>query len=373
MSVRKRTWTNAKGEQKEAWIVDYTDRQGDRHIETFAKKRDADARHAEVDVEVRTNTHIARGKSKTVAEAGAIWLQTAEGDGLERSTIEQYESHLRLHIAPDDISSVKLSDLTRGDVMAFADRLRQRKLSKAMVRKVLASLGALVAEAEERNLVARNVVRGIRRRKGEAREKPKLKVGVDIPSPSEVGAILSHAKPKWRALLLVAAFTGLRASELRGLTWANVDLKANEIHVTQRADKFNVIGRPKSKAGDRVVPFGPIVANALKEWKLACAKGELDLVFPNFKGKIECLPNILMRGFIPAVTAALGKPKYTGLHTLRHFYASWCIDRKLPPKVIQERLGHATIAETFDTYGHLFPRADDAEEIAAAELQIIRA
>ena len=118
MSVRKRTWTTAKGEPKEAWIVDYTDRQGDRHIETFALKREADARHAEVSVEVRTNTHVARGKSKTVAEAGKIWLQAAEG--LERSTIEQYESHLRLHIAKDAISAVKLSDLTRGDVMAFA-------------------------------------------------------------------------------------------------------------------------------------------------------------------------------------------------------------------------------------------------------------
>ena len=48
MAVRKRTWTTAKGEQREAWIVDYRDRQGDRHIETFDRKKDADAKHAEV-------------------------------------------------------------------------------------------------------------------------------------------------------------------------------------------------------------------------------------------------------------------------------------------------------------------------------------
>src|ERR1700738_4597765 len=65
--------------------------------------------------------------------------------------------------------------------------------------------------------------------------------------------------------------------------------------------------------------------------------------------------------------------KYTGLHALRHFFASWCINRKadggmeLPPKVVQERLGHSTIAMTMDTYGHLFPRNDDSEELAAAE------
>jgi integrase len=71
-----------------------------------------------------------------------------------------------------------------------------------------------------------------------------------------------------------------------------------------------------------------------------------------------------------------GKPlvqvKYSGLHALRHFYASWCINRKadggleLPAKVVQERLGHASIVMTMDTYGHLFPRNDDGTELAAA-------
>ena len=61
-----------------------------------------------------------------------------------------------------------------------------------------------------------------------------------------VGAIITAAKGHWRPLFIVAAFTGLRASELRGLTWANGDLSANELHVTQRADRFNTIGAPKS-------------------------------------------------------------------------------------------------------------------------------
>ena len=75
-----------------------------------------------------------------------------------------------------------------------------------------------------------------------------------------------------------------------------------------------------------------------------------------------------------------GKPiysaKYTGLHALRHFFASWCINRKadggpeLPAKVVQERLGHSTIVMTLDRYGHLFPRGDDAAELAAAETSL---
>lgn len=65
--------------------------------------------------------------------------------------------------------------------------------------------------------------------------------------------------------------------------------------------------------------------------------------------------------------------KYTGLHALRHFFASWCINRKvdggleLPLKVVSERLGHSNIAITADLYGHLFPRVDDSAELAAAE------
>jgi integrase len=65
--------------------------------------------------------------------------------------------------------------------------------------------------------------------------------------------------------LVTAIFTGLRASELRGLRWADVDLNARLLHVRQRADRFNVIGRPKSHAGERTVPMAPLVVNTLKE------------------------------------------------------------------------------------------------------------
>ena len=377
MAVRKRTWTTAKGEQREAWVVDYRDKQGDRHIETFDRKKDADARHAEVSVGVRSGLHVAPSKSKTVAEAGDLWVEVARLDGLEQSTVESYAAHLRLHIAPR-LGSVKLSDLGKSEVQDFADGLRQDGMSPAMVKKILASLGAIISEAMDRGLVARNAVKEIsgRRKRKNKRTAVKLKVGRDIPEPGDVSAIIANAKGRWRPLLMAAAFTGLRASELRGLRWADVDLKASKLHVTQRADKFHKIGVPKSDAGKREVPFGPMLCNTLKEWKLACPKGALDLVFPNTRGNVEALPNILQRGLMPTVVKAglvdaAGKPKYTGMHCLRHFYASWCIDRKLPPKVIQERMGHATISETFDTYGHLFPKAEDAAEIAEAELRLV--
>jgi integrase len=120
----------------------------------------------------------------------------------------------------------------------------------------------------------------------------------------------------------------------------------------------------------------------LKEWKLACPKGDLDLAFPSGSGGVENLSNVIRRGLHPAQVAAGitvdGKAKYSGMHSLRHFFASWCVNRiedgglGLPPKVVQERLGHSTIAMTLDVYGHLFPRGDDSEQIDAAEQQLIR-
>jgi integrase len=176
--------------------------------------------------------------------------------------------------------------------------------------------------------------------------------------------------------LIVAAFTGLRASELRGLRWADVDLKRSELHVHQRADRWGKIGDPKSESSARTIPIGPFVVNTFRTWKLQSPKS--DLVFANGSGNVENHSNIIQRGFWPTQIAAgvvdhEGKPKYTGLHALRHFYASWCINRRadggleLPIKMVQERLGHSSIVMTSDRYGHLFPSRDDGAELAAAE------
>jgi integrase len=236
-------------------------------------------------------------------------------------------------------------------------------------------------------VVAHNVVRELRsrRRRGkerqaERRERGKLQVGVDIPSPAEIKAILAAARGRWRPLLLTVTFCGLRASELRGLRWSEVDFRKGELHVRQRADRFNDIGKPKSEAGERAVPIPPGALNALKAWKLECPKGKFDLVFPNGAGKIENHGNIVTRGLWPIEIAAgvadivkdehskvvidedgkkVMRARYTGLHSFRHFFASWCINRKvdggleLPAKVVQERLGHSTVVLTLDRYGHL--------------------
>ena len=154
------------------------------------------------------------------------------------------------------------------------------------------------------------------------------------------------------------------------------------------------MGLLKSEAAERTIPLPPLLVNTLREWKKKCPKGERDLVFPSGSENVESHSNIVNRELIPAVIAAGitvpvlnqdGKPirgddgqpviaaKYKGMHALRHFYASWCINRKvdggleLPLKNVQTRLGHASIQMTADTYGHLFPSGDDGSELEAAE------
>ena len=145
----------------------------------------------------------------------------------------------------------------------------------------------------------------------------------------------------------------------------------------QRADRYRAIGAPKSESGERTIPLPPMVVNTLREWKLRCPKGEHDLAFPSGAGQIENHANILHRGFEPAQIAAgvvdgKGRPKYA-LHALRHFFASWCINREkdgglgLPIKMVQERLGHSSINLTADLYSHLFPSRDDGAELQEAE------
>jgi integrase len=401
MSIRKRVWKNGEGLQKTAWVVDYVDQGGKRRLKTFERKKDADDFHATAKVEIKAGIHTADSSSITVAEAGERWLVACVNAGLERTTIDAYRSHVHLHINPF-LGGRKLSALTVPMICEFETNLRtgtetEKRRSPAMVKRVRSDLGALLSDAQENGLVARNVVREMRsgRRRGkerqaERRAKPKLKIGVDIPTREEIKAIVSALTGQWRPLLLTAIFTGLRASELRGLRWANVDLAKRELHVRERADEYKQLGRPKSGSGERTVPLTPMVINVLREWKLQCPKGELGIVFPTAKGGIAGLPSIARRGLAPAQIAAgitveipgahgttIKRPKYPGLHALRHFYASWCINRQadggleLPPKVVQERLGHSTIAMTLDVYGHLFPRQDDSEELAAAERALL--
>jgi integrase len=403
MSVRPKEVLIATpgGEQKTAvwWIADYKDKSGRRHQVRFKRKGDAVAHEEASKVAIRAGQYVSVDPNRTIADAAEGWLARVEADGmrgkgkLERATMRQYRQHVDHHITPH--IEGKLAKLTAKDVEIFRNKLlglddegKQAKdkdgksvkppMSRAMARKVMTSFKSILKAAKVGHLAA-DVSIGV-----SDREKRQLKIGRDIPMPAEIKRLIDAAKakddPKLHALLLTAIFTGLRASELRGLPWGDVDFDASELHVRQRADRYNALGSPKSKHGTRTIPLPPDLLTALKVWKLACPKkGDEDFVFQTNTGAIEHHKNML-RGLVPVMKAAGlakgGKSKYA-LHALRHFFASWCINpkesggRQLTPKVVQTLMGHSSIMITLDIYGHLFPSGSDRSELEASSRALL--
>jgi len=370
MSVRKRTWTNAKGETKEAWIVDTFDKDGIRHIKTFQTRGEADDYAATTRINVKRGLHTAPSKSITVADACDKWIKHVIADGRERGTVAQYEQHARIHIIPR-IGNVKLANLEAA-AEAFREDLLAT-LSRPMARKVMVSFHQML-KSNRYGHVAQGVTIQVSKR-----DKRRLEVGRDIPTAQEVRRmVVAATDTRARALLLLVAFTGLRASELRGLRWSDIDLKKGEVHVRQRADRFAEIGSPKSKDSRRTVPLDlGTIGDALKQWKLACGNFVSDLVFPAHEG--GPMHHKAFLGILRSVIRDAGIRNKYGLHAFRHFFASWCINpkadggRELPPKSVQALLGHSSIVMTLDVYGHLFPRNDSPDELAKSIRSLLSA
>ena len=364
MAVRKRTLDDGRIR----WQVDYRDGAGVRRHRQFPTKREADAFHVRARSEVAAGVHTPDSASITVADAAALWLTRCQRDQLEPTTVAAYRQHISLHIAPR-IGSLKLARLTVPTLTTFRDRLLDDGRSRDMVKRVLSSLAAIVGEAQARGLAAVNNVRAIARIKRERRSDQ-----LEMPNQAELQAIIAATPDRYRPLILTAMLAGLRASELRGLTWDDVDLQHGEIYVRRRVDRFGTFGPPKSKAGTRSIPMSPLLLSTLRQWRLACPKGELNLVFPNGIGRVENHSNLLHRVFWPIQIAAGvtvmrdGKPdaKYS-LHALRHACAALWIAQGFGPKRIQVMMGHSSITQTFDRYGYLF-EARDADTAAMGEI-----
>jgi len=111
MSVRKRTWKTAAGEERQAWIVDYAEQAGKRRMKTFRLKKEADAFETRSRFEITQGTHTPDSASITIAEAADLWIETCAGRRLERSTIDSYRQHIKFHIRPF-IGKIKLSQIT---------------------------------------------------------------------------------------------------------------------------------------------------------------------------------------------------------------------------------------------------------------------
>jgi integrase len=261
---------------------------------------------------------------------------------------------------------------------------------------VLTSLKGILKEAGRRGLVAHNAAS-----ETEVNLSRRGAKKIDIPTKEEIRSLLTKSAElwpitrveitrareqrvigvPWRPLIVVAIFTGLRCSELRGLGWEHVDFDEKVIRVRRRADFLNKMGPPKSEAGTRDVPMSPMVLNTLKVWRLACPATPNNIVFPSESGAVHSTSNIHKQCWRP-LQRALGLVKARGqdqteearytFHALRHAAASLFIEQGWSPKKVQAVMGHASIQLTFDVYGHLWKNTeDDAKAMAQIEARLL--
>jgi integrase len=417
MSVKQREWENKDGSVTKVWVVGYNDPNGKWRTKQFNKKKDADAYENSVKTDVRKGVHVADAEAITVEIACHIWLDKCETDGVETSTLRQYRGHCYNHIIPATLNGGKVvlgrvltTKLNRGVVAAFRDHLLKEN-SRVTARKVYTSFKSVLSEARLRGHMAADPCEKIEIKERE-RDHADEMIRREFMQPTDIKAFIvaateiATAKPTHHNKMLVVLcrvlpFTGLSASETRGLFWANLDFKGHQILVRTRADEKNKIGKLKAGKRYREIPMTPDVEQTLREWKEICPRdprsGELHLVFPNASGKVEAHTVLLNRGFHPIQVAAgivvprlddEGEPirdddgnpvmvgKYTGLHDFRHFFASWLIKHmKADPKQVMTYMGHSTIRMTYDVYGHLFQMtnadhsafAEAAQRVLAAE------
>ena len=399
-SIRKRSWTTARGEHRESWQVDFVDQQGKRRHKQFARKKDADAALVTARGQVAAGTFTPELSSATLGEAIEAWLARAQAEGLEAGTVQQYRQ-LAAHVRALMPENLKLAKLTTARAEQFRDDLLKAH-SRPMARKILGALKSVLKDARRRGLVAQNIAAETMIGTN-GRHKKRLEVGVDVPTPAEIRAMLEAADAKGKAMVALAALAGLRASEIRALRWVDVQLGAHPtVTVAQRADRQSRIGSPKSASSRRTVPLSETAAPALKEWKLAQPPRTIKengeekrvprgLVFGTASDRPDMLGNLQRRVLSPLEERAgivapvlddngspvlddAGKPvlaaKYSW-HSLRHYAISSWLASGIDLKTAQHWAGHATLALTLDTYGHMIPRHDDHQRIAVAERALL--
>ena len=206
-------------------------------------------------------------ENPTIRDAANAWLKRCELDGLERSTLRAYKSHVQ-HLEKRILSPL-LKELTIVDVCEFRDYMLTNS-SHAMTKKVMISLRSLISCAQEKGWVKHNVATDVRMRR-----RRRLTFDRIIPTKDEIRALITKVSEPHKPLIVTAVFTGLRSSELRGLTWENVDLDRRVIQVRQRADRWGEMGPTKSRSGRREIPMSPMVWETLLKWREICPNSPL--------------------------------------------------------------------------------------------------
>ena len=319
------------------------------------------------------------GDELTVGQYLTEWLaDVASGGSIRPTTAKAYEVAIRVHVIPA-LGRVPLRQLSRGLVKDMYTTLRgsgrsparRRTLSPKAVHHVHLTLHRALEDAVADRLIPGNPAARAHRL---GHSRPPVRCW----SPGELHHfLLVVAKDADAAMWRLSASTGVRRGELLGLRWRDIDLARGTMCIQRQLIRNGRVVEfcyPKTPAGRRTICLDPETLRILvlhRELRAGCITavdepcgGELDLVFPGKNGQPRD-PDAVTHRFAQLISRH-GLPRIR-LHDLRHTHATIALQAAINPKVVQERLGHASVNVTLDTYTHVLPpmHMEAASRIAA--------
>jgi integrase len=297
------------------------------------------------------------------------WLDDCAKPTVRVSTYENYERKLRLHVFPT-LGRASLAKLGPRELSGLYAKLLSRGLSPSTVQYVHAVLHRALDQALRWSLIPRIPAELVDAPRAGHHE-------VTVLSREQVSALLAVAAgDRLEALYILAVTGGLRLGELLGLRWSDLEWDAGILQVRRSLTRTKQNGltfsEPKTQKGRRSVTLPSIAVEALRrhkarqnaeKMKVRDVWDEGDLLFPNEIGRPIERQNRVGRSFKVLLTKA-GLP-HIRFHDLRHTAATLLLQLGEHPKVVQERIGHATIGVTMDIYSHVMP---DLQRDAATRL-----
>src|SRR5712691_2080831 len=279
---------------------------------------------------------------------------------LKLSTQHGYKNVLNKHVLPY-WRSWRLRDIGKLDVQQFvADKFRQQA-GWQTVRNSWTLLSGILETAVEYGYLSMNPARGVKFPEKELKEAPVLFTAEDFVK------LLEQLDEPYRTMARLIALTGLRIGELLAVRWRCLDLEIGTLSVRESVyeGKFQ---SPKTRKSRRTMPLGPQIIVWLREHRLRAKRTESDdLVFGNRKGQPLRESKLLRNVLQPAAErAGLGRVTW---HQFRHIHSSLLNDLRVPVKIAQEQLGHASISTTLNIYTHVVD-ASHRQAIEALERQL---
>jgi integrase len=289
----------------------------------------------------------------TLAEHVERWLQDVVKHSVRPRTYRGYGELMRRYALPT-LGDVRLTQLQPPHVQQLYGELLERGLSVMTVHHVHTVLHQALQQAVKWNLAPRNVTDLVEP------PRPQRKEVIALTSEQVRTLLGTSSGTRTDVILRTAVSTGMRQSELMGLRWSDVDLESGTIYVSRQYGRDGDYTEPKTSKSRRRIDLPETTSAILRAHRTAQLQERLaatewednDLVFCTRNGRPLIHRNVL-RDF--ALQLRKADLPHVPFHALRHTHASLLLQQGVHPKVVQERLGHSTIAQTLDTYSHLTP------------------